>query len=94
MKYQFEMPKGKDDANLVPTHVSVGDREYRVDPSDRTLDAPARFEDELALHGFFCRQRPSVDLSRSADEETGGKESDAARQAPPERRGGSRVAPR
>lgn len=53
-------PKDED----VPTRVSVGGREYDV--RDFCIDAPAKFEKDLALHGFRVRIRPGVVVNESA----------------------------
>ena len=71
MQFEFvpTVDKKKDakpfDPADVPTHLSLGNREYKV--VERTIDAPARFQRELADHGFVPRTRPSITVQSAPD---------------------------
>lgn len=65
MQYQFVFAKNvKPDPKDIPTHVSVGGRQYNVE-DDGVVDAPARFQEELKGLGFTVRQRPSIAIRSS-----------------------------
>lgn len=76
MQYEFvgSDKKAPPKAEDVPTRVNVGGREYEVD-GDRCIEAPARYESDLVLHGFTPRRRPSVVVQpqKSTDQNAGGK---------------------
>lgn len=65
MLYEFATKDGKrPDPSDVPTHVSLGGTEYKV--VDGYIDAPARYQRDLDIHGFRVRQRDKVTVDAGA----------------------------
>lgn len=63
MMFEFHKPDGKrPDASEVPTRVSVGGREYDV--RDHCVEAPAKHEHDLAMHGFRPRRPDRVEVKQ------------------------------
>ena len=66
MIYEFATRDGKKPSDdEVPTHLSVGGREYQV--KDYCVDGPVKHEADFKLHGFVPRQRPTVTVKGSPD---------------------------
>ncbi len=79
MQYEFATKDDKKpDPSDVPTHVKLGDTEYKVTP-EGILDAPARYQADLVNHGFKVRQRDKirVDSAQGAAGGGGGGKTDA-----------------
>ena len=73
MQYEFATKDDKKpDPSDVPTHVKLGDTEYKVTP-EGVLDAPARYQNDLVNHGFRVRQRDKIRVDSAQGGAVGGK---------------------